>query len=288
MVKSPILLICITLLSLLCVIFLYPPSVFLCVSPPREIIFSAKEELREKAAAQEHYAGKTKGKIYIVKKGDTLYSLSKRFGVTISELASVNNINNINLIYINQALIVPGPEQKPKLQPPNGQIKQKNGETIRVINPPVRTTSIEQKPKSIEGEGVLLMPWKEVKKLLKPKMTYTLIDVDTNLMFNVVHRFGTLHSDVEPRTPKDTEILKRIYGEWSWERRAVVAIINGKKIAASLIGMPHGSQSITDNNFPGMICVHFLGSAVHKTGKVDPQHQAMVKKASFYELPPDK
>lgn len=286
MVKSPILLICITLLSLLCVIFLYPPSIFLCVSPPREIIFSAKEELREKGA-QEHYANKTKGEIYIVKKGDTLYSLSKRFGVTISELASVNNINNINLIYINQALIVPEPEQKPKFQPSNGQIKP-NGETIRVMNPPVRTNSIEQKPKSIEGKGSLLMPWEEVKKLLKPKMTYTLIDVETNLMFNVVHRFGTLHSDVEPMTPKDTETLKRIYGEWSWERRAVVAIINGKKIAASMIGMPHGSQSITDNNFPGMICVHFLGSAVHKTGKVDPQHQAMVKKASFYEMPPDK
>lgn len=125
-----------------------------------------------------------------------------------------------------------------------------------------------------------IIPWKKVKKMLKPKTRYTIIDIETGLSFDVIHRYGTLHSDVEPAAKDDTRILKKIYGEWSWERRAVAVVLKDKIIAASIIGMPHGSQSIKDNNFPGVICVHFWGSAVHKTGKRDPKHHAMIKKAS--------
>lgn len=40
------------------------------------------------------------GLYYIVKKGDTLWSISKRFNIAISQLMSLNNIYNPSLLYI--------------------------------------------------------------------------------------------------------------------------------------------------------------------------------------------
>ena len=45
--------------------------------------------------------------IYTVVKGDTLSSIAKRYNTTVSELARLNNIENVNLIYIGQRLKIP-------------------------------------------------------------------------------------------------------------------------------------------------------------------------------------
>ncbi len=50
---------------------------------------------------------------YVVQRGDTLYSIARRFGVSIWQLASLNNIPNINLIYVGQVLIIPTPGPTP-------------------------------------------------------------------------------------------------------------------------------------------------------------------------------
>ncbi len=44
---------------------------------------------------------------YRVQPGDTLWKLSQRTGVSISELASANHIQNINLIYVGQNMCIP-------------------------------------------------------------------------------------------------------------------------------------------------------------------------------------
>lgn len=49
----------------------------------------------------------TQPTVYIVQPGDTLYRLSLRFGVPISELISANDIFNVNRIFIGQRLIIP-------------------------------------------------------------------------------------------------------------------------------------------------------------------------------------
>ncbi len=41
---------------------------------------------------------------YIIKKGDTLWHLAKRFGTTVDELAKQNNIKNVNSIFIGQKI----------------------------------------------------------------------------------------------------------------------------------------------------------------------------------------
>lgn len=45
--------------------------------------------------------------IYIVQKGDTLNKIAASYGITAKSIALENNIQNINLIYIGQRLIIP-------------------------------------------------------------------------------------------------------------------------------------------------------------------------------------
>ncbi len=44
---------------------------------------------------------------YIVKPGDTLFSIAKRFGVDLQELARINHIVDPSTIYVGQKLIIP-------------------------------------------------------------------------------------------------------------------------------------------------------------------------------------
>jgi len=44
--------------------------------------------------------------VYIVKKGDTLYGISNQFGVSVTELADINNVDAYSLKE-GQSLIIP-------------------------------------------------------------------------------------------------------------------------------------------------------------------------------------
>ena len=48
---------------------------------------------------------------YTVRTGDTLYSLAKKFESSVERLAEVNNIEDVNKIYVGQKLCIPLPMQ---------------------------------------------------------------------------------------------------------------------------------------------------------------------------------
>jgi len=152
----------------------------------------------------------------------------------------------------------------------------------------------------------LLIPWfNNAENIFYIGAKAKIIDVDTKLSFNISRSYGYNHADVETLTAKDTAIMKKIFGgQWNWERRAVIVIVNGKSIAASMAGMPHAGRDdlpgdiwvndwrtggygpgynldkIKGNYMAGHFDIHFLGSKTHGTDKVDEAHQSTVFKAA--------
>ncbi len=104
-------------------------------------------------------------------------------------------------------------------------------------------------------------------------------DIRTGKVFTVKRWSGYNHIDAEPKTASDTKIMKSIYGHWSWRRRPVLVKYNGHVYAASMNGMPHGTSTISGNNFDGHFCIHFYKSKTHGSGKVDDMHQNCVREA---------
>lgn len=105
-------------------------------------------------------------------------------------------------------------------------------------------------------------------------------DVLTGISFRVYRSGGTNHADVQPATAADTAAMKRCFGgSWSWNRRAIWVSIGGNRYAASMNGMPHGSGSISGNDFNGHFCIHFTNSRTHGSNKLCPQHQAAIQAA---------
>jgi len=134
----------------------------------------------------------------------------------------------------------------------------------------------------------------------------TVIDVETGRSFRIRRTFGTNHADVETLTIEDTNIMKDIWGGWSWDRRAVVVITDtGYVLAASMNGMPHAGvdgpaalshvtnrsggfgsgmnfDAIPGNGMHGHVCIHFFNSRNHGQSTPQAGHQNMVQVAAQY------
>ncbi|MFQ5855701.1 MAG: LysM peptidoglycan-binding domain-containing protein [Anaerolineae bacterium] len=57
--------------------------------------------------------------VYTVKAGDTLFSIARQFGTTVSDIAQANGITNVNQIFAGQKLVIPNCEPGP--EPPPGE-----------------------------------------------------------------------------------------------------------------------------------------------------------------------
>ncbi|MFZ5633112.1 MAG: hypothetical protein ACOY40_09730 [Bacillota bacterium] len=137
---------------------------------------------------------------------------------------------------------------------------------------------IKEKP-SPYGE---FLAWEEANRVFPKYARATIIELETGLQFRVQRRAGRYHADVQPLTAGDTAVMKMIYnGKWSWKRKAIIVQLdNGRRIAASMNGMPHGGGAIRGNNFDGHFCIHFRDSKTHTGGEVNTAHQIMVWKAA--------
>ena len=108
-------------------------------------------------------------------------------------------------------------------------------------------------------------------------------DVRTNTVFNCVRVMGVSHLDAEPLTAEDTALMLDIYGgEWSWDRRPILANYQGNVYAASMNGKPHGWEVIPGNDMSGHFCVHFFGARGDGSQRVDPEHLACAVEAGLY------
>lgn len=135
-----------------------------------------------------------------------------------------------------------------------------------------------------------VLQWSVASQVVPRGAVAVIEDVYTGKTFSIKRTFGTNHADVEALTTADTAMIKEIWGGFTWERRPVIVHINGRRLAASLAGMPHGGSTLNavkDNGMYGVLDLHFRGSRRHKEGNIqavsDPLHQSAITIAAQYQ-----
>lgn len=187
---------------------------------------------------------------YTVKSGDTIWDLSIRFGIPQAELLKVNGLTMSSRLDIGQKLTIP------------------------VHHIAVQTTVSEK-------HGEYLDWWTEAQYVFPINKVATVTDFKTGRSFQIKRTIGANHADCEPLTANDAGIIKQIWGgKYSWEERAVIVTVDGRRIAASMSPMPHDIDYIKNNNFNGHFDLHFKNSTRHNDGAITPAHQHQVKIAA--------
>lgn len=243
---------------------------------------------------------------YIVKKGDTLWKISQMSNVSVASLQSINNLSS-NTIYEGQTIYLKGnveakestityethtvqsgettwsisidygiPMQE--LLDANGLTQNSQLSIGQELTIPVHNIAVKETMGSQYGE--YLDWWSEAQYLITINDVAKVTDVETGKTFMVKRTIGANHADCEPLTNNDTAIAKQIWGGYSWDTRAILVEVDGRKIAGSMSFMPHDVQYITDNDFEGHFDIHFLNSTRHKDGLVDENHQEKVRIAA--------
>lgn len=189
-------------------------------------------------------------RIHVVQPNETIWALARRYGIPQQRLIEANGIKDPSLIRVGRELVIP----------------------------------TAAGPAGREGVTVELLSWDEAKEIYANFVVATVTDVLTGKTFRVRRYYGTYHADSEPLTARDTATLREIYTTWSWDRRPIIVEVGGRRIAASMNGMPHGQGSIEENGFPGHFCIHFLGSRIHQSGRMDVEHHKAILRAVGYRV----
>ena len=186
---------------------------------------------------------------HTVSSGDTIWSISIKYRIPMQELITENNLNSNTWLTIGQKLRIP------------------------VHNIPVKKTLGEQ-------YGELLDWWSEAQYVFAINDIAQVIDFQTGKIINIKRTIGANHADCEPLTAIDTAVGLEIWGNYSWTTRAVLLMIQDRKIAGSMSFMPHDIEYIKDNNFNGHFDIHFLNSTRHSDNQVDINHQQKIQIAA--------
>ena len=146
-----------------------------------------------------------------------------------------------------------------------------NGKKAYILK---KYTEKEQKKK----QGPYYIDWNKGNKLWETKSSTLLYLIDSNKYIEVKRCGGLNHFDVEPLTEQDAAALSY----YSWDCHPAILYLNTKKIPCSYNTMPHGKQTIDNNNFDGHFCIHLIGSKTHGTNTIQTEHQKAIERAKEY------
>lgn len=120
--------------------------------------------------------------IYLVKSGDSLYSISKKFNTTVDELKRINNLSS-NLLSINQKLIIPNNE----IIENNNIYVVKSGDSLYSISKKFNTTVDELKRLNNLTSNLLSIN----QKLIIPSDTTYYIVVKGDSLYSISKKYNT-------------------------------------------------------------------------------------------------
>ena len=142
-------------------------------------------------------------------------------------------------------------------------------------------TASTQKSAAYYKSKVVKMSWYDGGQDVLDKGEYGyMYDIKSGETIKIKRMGGSNHADVEPATASDTaKLLAACGGEFSWDSRPVILIANGKYVACAINTMPHGDQTIENNNYDGQFCLHMVGSKTHGSDSVNDVHQEAIDDA---------
>ncbi|MEB1808827.1 MAG: LysM peptidoglycan-binding domain-containing protein [Bacillaceae bacterium] len=187
---------------------------------------------------------------HTVRSGDNMWNISTQYGVPYNDLLRHNNMTVQSTLRIGQVI------QVPQFQVP--------------VRPVVSAR-----------HGEVLDWWTEARYVFSTGKVATITDFQTGRQFQVRHTMGGNHADSEPLTSRDAQIMREIWGgSYSWTPRAIIVEVDGRRLAAAMHSMPHGDQTIRNNNYNGHFCIHFLNSQRHSDGQVQSTMQRQIEIAA--------
>ena len=144
------------------------------------------------------------------------------------------------------------------------------------------SSSSSSSSKKRSGSGwkskVVAMNWFDDGKDVLHKGGYGYVyDIKSGYTIKVKRMGGHNHADIEPATAADAAKIKKLGA--SWHARPAILKADGKYVACSINTMPHGDDTIDDNDFQGQICLHMVGSMTHGGENVRSDHQSAIKRA---------
>lgn len=221
---------------------------------------------------------------YTVQKGDTYWTISQKYGISLNELLTANNATNNSYLNIGDSVVIPqsvssggsssgsGTSSSPSVTYKAYTVK--SGDTLwniaisqgipyqelletnnltqssyiytgMKLTIPVHNIPVKYAP---SGYGELLDWFTEAQYVIPINTNFTIVDLATKKSFNARRTVGSGHADCEPLTANDTAIMKEIWGgTFNWNKRSVLVKYNGRTIAASMAGMLHAGNE----NAPG-------------------------------------
>jgi LysM repeat protein len=81
-------------------------------------VASVAMNARKSEAASPAASSQQQERIHIVRRGETLAMIARRYGVSMNAIIRLNGIRNPNFIYVGQVLRIPGPAATPTPTPP--------------------------------------------------------------------------------------------------------------------------------------------------------------------------
>lgn len=200
---------------------------------------------------------------YKVVLGDNLWTLAQKYKTTVDAIMK-SNLLVVDYVMPGQILTIPI-------------------NSTQIVKP-AGITMMKARVNENYGD---IYAWENAMRIWTVGTTGTLRDLATGKTFNIRYYGGSNHSDIVTLTQEDTNIMKSIYGTWSWnnvnKRPMILTFAKGGvnyQMAVSLTGMPHGLTDNYTNGMDGHCDLYFYDSVGHSSPVVDPVHQANILKAN--------
>lgn len=126
--------------------------------------------------------------IYIVKSGDSLYAIAKKFNTNVDEIKKVNNLSS-NLLSIGQKLIIPSNDNSENNNESNNIYIVKSGDSLYAISKKFNTSVDEIKKVNNLFSNLLSIGQKLIIPTNESTITYTVIKGDS--LYSIAKKYNT-------------------------------------------------------------------------------------------------